>query len=146
MKRKLSSNHIYDYEWVIDEKNILYAEENFTFNAVGERPTYTYTFETLTPFEGRRSNDYAKAQEYLRKYCDFDSKKDRSSPNIVPKRILHSGPCTIVFWEDGTKTIVRLSENDIYDEYQAFCAALAIKLYGSNSHLKKVIRDKWEER
>ena len=64
---------------------------------------------------------------------------------LEPKRIVHSGPATIVFWNDKTKTVVKCSENDIYDEYEAFCAALAIKMFGSNSHPKKMICDKTEE-
>lgn len=65
---------------------------------------------------------------------------------IIPQKIIHSGPCTIVFWQDDTKTVVRLSENDLNDEYAAFCAALAIKIFGSNSQVKKIINEKWEER
>jgi hypothetical protein len=65
---------------------------------------------------------------------------------LEPERIVHSGPATIVFWNDKTKTVVKCSENDIYDEYEAFCAALAIKMFGSNSHLKKMICDKTEAR
>ena len=70
----------------------------------------------------------------------------KSNETLTPERIIHSGPATIVFWNDKTKTVVKCSENDIYDEYEAFCAALAIKMFGSNSHLKKMIRDKTEER
>lgn len=69
----------------------------------------------------------------------------KSNETLTPERIIHSGPATIVFWNDKTKTVVKCSENDIYDEYEAFCAALAIKMFGSNSHLKKMIRDKTEE-
>ena len=76
---------------------------------------------------------------------DFGKKYGLTS-TLEPKRIVHSGPATIVFWNDKTKTVVKCSENDIYDEYEAFCAALAIKMFGSNSHLKKMIRDKTEER
>ncbi len=65
---------------------------------------------------------------------------------LMPVKIIHSGPATIVFWNDKTKTIVRCSENDVYDEYAAFCSALAIKMYGSNSHLKKMIRNKTEDK
>lgn len=65
---------------------------------------------------------------------------------LEPERIVHSGPATIVFWNDKTKTVVKCSENDIYDEYEAFCAALSIKMFGSNSHLKKMIHDKTEDR
>lgn len=88
-------------------------------------------------------------------YCHVGRGNHKSDPDVVqemaytsmlthaikyhPTKIIHSGPCTIVFWNDNTKTIVRCSENDTYDEYAAFCAALAIKIYGSNSKLKKMI-------
>ena len=72
--------------------------------------------------------------------------KAMRSNSFEVDKIIHSGPCTIVFWKDKTKTIVRLSENDLYDEYAAFCAALAKKVYGTNSHLKTMLRKKWVEK
>lgn len=59
-------------------------------------------------------------------------------------RILKSGPYTHVFWADGTKTSVRRSPDEPDNDYAAFTAALAIKMYGSNSALKKMIRQKVE--
>lgn len=61
---------------------------------------------------------------------------------FTPERILKSGAVTIVFWGDGTKTMVRCSETETPDDYDAFTAALAIKVFGSNSKLKRVIRNK----
>lgn len=61
---------------------------------------------------------------------------------IEPKRILQNGPVTVVFWGDGTKTIVRRSENNADDPYSAFCAALAKKIYGNNSRVKKILEKK----
>lgn len=61
-----------------------------------------------------------------------------------PKRILKNGVATIVFWEDGTKTVVKCAPNETPDDYDAFTAALAIKIYGSNSALKKMIAAKTE--
>lgn len=55
------------------------------------------------------------------------------------KRILISGMCTIVFWLDGTKTIVRCQDGTKPNVYNAFTAALAKKIYGSNSQIKKII-------
>ena len=67
-----------------------------------------------------------------------------SAPSIAytPKRILRSGPATIVFWEDGTKTIVKLSNGEEDNAYTAFTAALARKIYGSNSAVKRLINQK----
>ena len=65
---------------------------------------------------------------------------------VYPKKIIRSGDCTIVFWDDDTKTIVRKSA-DVSDDslYTAFTAALAIKIYGSNSRLKKLIKEAYVE-
>lgn len=57
----------------------------------------------------------------------------------IPERIIKSGPATIVFWADGTKTVVKCAEGTEPDDYTAFCAALAKKVYGSNSALKKAM-------
>lgn len=57
----------------------------------------------------------------------------------VPKRILKSGPVTIVFWADGTKTIVRPEPGTVPDDYTAFVAATAKKVYGSNSRIKRML-------
>lgn len=58
-----------------------------------------------------------------------------------PKRIIQNGPATIVFWKDGTKTIVKKSPDSPDDIYYAFCSALAKKMYKTNSALKRSIRD-----
>lgn len=68
----------------------------------------------------------------------------RADLKYVPQKILKSGTATIVFWEDGTKTLVKLPEGDTPDDYSAFTAALAKKIFGSNSKVKKVIRTKTE--
>lgn len=63
---------------------------------------------------------------------------------LIPKRILRSGPATIVFWQDETKTIVKRAPDDPDNSYSAFTAALAIKIFGSNSALKKLVKEKTE--
>ena len=60
----------------------------------------------------------------------------------IPKKIIRSGECTIVFWQDGSKTIVRRDPEDADNIHTAFCAALAKKIYGSNSQIKKIIERK----
>ena len=60
--------------------------------------------------------------------------------DMEPKKIIKSGDRTIVFWKDDTKTIVKRSDDTPDDLYSAFCAALAIKIYGSNSQVKKILR------
>ena len=58
---------------------------------------------------------------------------------LRPKKVIFSGPKTVVIWNDDTKTIVSRSDDDIYDEYGAFCAAVTKKIFGSTRQAKKVL-------
>lgn len=55
------------------------------------------------------------------------------------KKVIYSGPKTIILWADNTKTIVSCGEADSYDYYSGFCAAVVKKLFGSTTHAKKVL-------
>lgn len=61
-----------------------------------------------------------------------------SAINIGIKRVIYHDPATIVFWTDGTKTVVKCMEGQQYEKYAGFCAALAKKIYGSTSKAKKI--------
>ena len=56
------------------------------------------------------------------------------------KQVLHSGPATIVFWDDGTKTIVRCGDDQEFDPYTGFIAAFAKKMYGFTSRVKRMLK------
>lgn len=70
---------------------------------------------------------------------------------IDVKKIIFSGPKTIVLWSDGTKTIVSMSKDEAkFDPEAAFCAAYTKKMFGTNSKIKRVIEQKsnikkWKE-
>lgn len=65
---------------------------------------------------------------------------DFQEEGFCPNRILKSGNRTIVFWSDGTKTIVKRAEDEPDNDYAAFTAALGIKIFGSNSALRRMIK------
>lgn len=56
-----------------------------------------------------------------------------------PPRIEKNGIATIVFWNDGTKTVVKRGADEPDSDYAAFTAALAIKTFGSNSAVKRIV-------
>ena len=58
-----------------------------------------------------------------------------------PVKIIHNPKAVIVFWNDDTKTVVKRMEGDKDDIYAGFTAALAKKIYGSNSAIKRLIED-----
>lgn len=59
-------------------------------------------------------------------------------------KIIFNPPATIVFWEDGTKTVVECAAEDEFSEYYGFLAALGKKVYENNSQIKKLIDKKAE--
>lgn len=61
-------------------------------------------------------------------------------PSVM--RIIFSPPATIVFWSDDTKTVVKCAADETYSEYNAFLAAVAKKVFGSNSRIKNEIKRK----
>lgn len=78
-------------------------------------------------------------------YFDLVRSSNDVSPFVPfhePCRILKSGDRTIVFWPDGEKTIVKRAADEPDNDYAAFTAALGIKLFGSNSALKRMIERK----
>lgn len=64
----------------------------------------------------------------------------------IPTKIIYNGPATIVFWVDGTKTIVKKSKKEKDNKYNAFCAALAKKIYGTNSNVNRIVKSGIEEK
>lgn len=62
-----------------------------------------------------------------------------TSDRFTPKRIIKNGPAMVVFWKDGTKTIVKRKKGEPDNLYHAFTAALAKKIFGSNSHVNRII-------
>ena len=56
-----------------------------------------------------------------------------------PKKIIRSGEYTTVLWMDGTKTIVKRMPGSEDSDYAAFTAALAKKVYGTNSKVERIV-------
>ena len=54
-----------------------------------------------------------------------------TKPQDLIKNVIFSGPCTIVQWSDGDKTIVRC-ENEDFDKEKGLAMAIAKKLFGTN--------------
>jgi len=66
-----------------------------------------------------------------------------STPNCklpIPINIIFNNPATIVYWEDGTKTIVKIMEGDVYDEIIGVAMAYTKKLFGSNTDFKNMVK------
>lgn len=75
----------------------------------------------------------------------------QQAPSILYKkptavRIIYNDPATIVFWNDGTKTVVKKAKGERFNKYTAFCAALAKKIYGNNSRVNKIVKSGYDQK
>ena len=90
-----------------------------------------------TIFDAPKRNDAIIPAALAKAFLNFTFGAPRASLGV--KQVIFSGPKTIVFWLDGTKTIVSCGEGDHNDPYAGFCAAVTKRVFGSTSQAKKVL-------
>lgn len=82
--------------------------------------------------------------------CHHELRLPWDKSELQINRIIINAPATIVFWNDGTKTVVKISEDDLhdgkYDIYAGVSYAIAKKLFGSNSAFKREVDRKTEDK
>lgn len=83
-----------------------------------------------------RNKDIAKKIKKIEETFGFVKEVNKM---IKPTKIIYSGRKTIVFWNDGTKTMVTRNPEDQFDAYTAFCAALAKKMFNTTSSAKRMV-------
>ena len=74
---------------------------------------------------------------------DMNRKCKQNTVNPLEiKNVYFNDPATVVIWKDGTKTIVRCSENDFYDPEKGLAMAIVKKAYGNDNRFHKIFK-KW---
>lgn len=84
----------------------------------------------------------------------FNLEEDNMSrKSLEVKKVIYSGPCTIVIWADDSKTIVRCQDGDTYSKEVGLLMCLAKKVWGTNTsgsnfndYISKVISEKEEKK
>lgn len=76
-------------------------------------------------------NDIITTQMYVQK-------------SITIKKVIFNDPATIVIWADGTKTVVKKSEDDIWDPEKGLAMAIVKRYFGSTSFIKKYTEEEKE--
>lgn len=77
--------------------------------------------------------------EYNIGTVDKGTRSLRAISELKVEKIITNGPATIVFWNDGTKTVVKCDIHDKDDLYDAVANALAKKVFGSTSKFHRII-------
>lgn len=76
-------------------------------------------------------------------YKLYEIMKENVNPYEVKQIIFNKKKnATTVLWADGTVTVIKKKEDDPWDEQAAFAQALAKKVYGSTSSVRKIVEKK----
>ena len=86
--------------------------------------------------------DMADAYRYIIKNLDYDVKiVDEHANSFDIKKVYFNDPATVVLWKDGTKTVVKCSEEDVYDPQTGLLMCMAKKMYGNNGKFNDILRE-----
>lgn len=96
--------------------------------------------------------NFSNSNFEVNKYCyndviaarDFLNSIYRMSSSRIPeiKNVIFNDPATIVFWEDGTKTVVKCQDGDEFDPEKGLAMAIAKKAYGNKGNYCNKLK-KW---
>ncbi len=70
--------------------------------------------------------------------CYFEPKESNKTEAKVTnmrdvriKKVIFNKPYTIVLWKDGSKTMIKCGENDVYDKEKGLALCISKKVYGN---------------
>ena len=102
--------------------------------------TCLYSSANLSPWLGDTEEAILAARiRYNNMIADNENRISKLLPKI--KNVIYNRPATIVFWKDGTKTVVKC-ENEEYDPEKGLAMAIAKKALGNNYHYYDIFK-KW---
>lgn len=79
-------------------------------------------------------------------YINVDTKKTDYKEGLVaeltPINVIFNPPATIVFWEDGEKTVVKCGEREVYDKEKGLAMAFCKRVWGNKGRFNTMF-GKW---
>ena len=85
------------------------------------------------------ANDKAKCAETI---LAMNTPRSNKLPEV--KEVLYHKPATIIFWKDGTKTVVKTQNKEKYDKEKGFVMAYLKKILGNEGNYYEEIK-RWTD-
>ena len=98
----------------------------------------------MTPVGAACSNYNRYAEVICKDLTDRLNDKEKIT-NAVIKNVIFNPPATIVFWTDGTKTVVKTQNSEEFDPEKGLAMAYFKKMHGNKGHYFEEIK-KWTEK
>lgn len=87
-------------------------------------------------------NDYSRMLDYLNNGLLIGYTYQDPDFHYRIKKVIFNGPATIVFWLDGTKTIVKCGPGDEFDPEKGIAMCFVKKLYNNKGKYNNAFK-KW---
>lgn len=102
-------------------------------------------YESNTLFTATLISDINKEMKMLEKAKLnnlFGVKSTERKIDMKIEKVIFNAPATVVIWKDGTKTIVKSGDYDVYDPEKGLAMAIAKKALGNQGNYYEVFK-KW---
>lgn len=63
----------------------------------------------------------------------------------LPEKVIFNGPATIVYWDDGDKTVVKCQHGDVFSAETGLITAMLKKYMGNDNTFNRVVNE-WLKR
>lgn len=125
-----------------------YGKELTTFYAIKEKIKELTSKEDLAIMKDiikqYMDNDIQTVQAAATRHQVYYGQYFRPLKTLVPaiRKVIFNDPATIVFWMDGTKTIVKAQDGDIFDPEKGLTMAITKKALGNEGNYCNELK-KW---
>lgn len=75
-------------------------------------------------------------------YDKIQKEKNKAIYDSMIQQVIFNPPATIVIWKDGSKTVVKCGENDIFDPEKGLAMAISKRAFGDNRDYYEIFA-KW---
>ena len=138
-----------DYEWVIgsDVWNKIIKSDSIKTNVVNcidslnykifdiEVTISTKELNTITlRKKDKRRNEMPVERKSMNSHVYYASVTAKSVSVPAIKKVIFNYPATIVLWSDGSKTVVKCQDGDIYDPEKGLAMAISKKALGNKGN------------
>ena len=106
---------------------------------------HTFQFKSYNIYWDKEHNCFIN-KPYYRGMLNTAHAKEATAMNAaVIKNVIFAPPATIVYWSDGSKTVVKCSEKDVFDPEKGLAMAIAKRCGGNKGNYYKEIQN-WVEK
>ena len=151
---KSNINTIDNFYWHTKSTNSIYGKIIVTLCGTpkGKSMHFEVDYEEIRQAINTRMNSEVKMKETMNPYETIIAKAMLNSiygtqSKIIPKikNVIFNPPATIVFWTDGTKTVVKCQNNEEFDPEKGITMAFFKKTHGNKGSYFDEIK-KWREK